>query len=44
MISLTIATALLVFGKINGENWVYALAVVLTGHNAEGVVNAYRGN
>lgn len=39
---LTVASAALWTGKLDGTNWVYALAVVLTGHNAEDVINKWK--
>lgn len=42
MIGLTVATTALWHGKLDGENWVFALAVVLAGHNAEDIVKAAR--
>lgn len=37
------ATVLLYTGKLTGECWVYALAVVIAGHHAEDIVKAMRG-
>lgn len=37
---ITIATTALWQGKLDGTNWVYAMAVVLAGHNAESIVRA----
>lgn len=42
MIGLTIASAALWFGKLDGTNWVYALLVVLGGHNAQDIATAMR--
>lgn len=39
---LAIASVAMWFGKLDGTNWVYALAVVLAGHNAEDIVKAVR--
>ena len=41
---ILIATALLCFGKLSGECWVYAFAVSLAGHHAEDIAKAIRGN
>lgn len=40
MICMAIATALLLMGKLSGENWCYALGIVTVGHHAEGCVAA----
>jgi hypothetical protein len=42
MLGLALASVLLATGKLSGENWVYALAVVIAGHHAEDIVKAYR--
>jgi hypothetical protein len=39
---LAIASVALWHGKMDGENWVFALAVVLAGHHAEDLVKAWR--
>lgn len=42
VVGLTVASAALWYGKLDGTNWVYALAVVLAGHNAEDIAKAIR--
>lgn len=37
-----IASAALWNGKLDGENWVFALAVIIAGHHAEDIVKAWR--
>lgn len=44
LIGLALSTGLCYYGKLGGEQWVYALAIVLAGHHAEDLVRAYRGN
>lgn len=39
---LAIASVAMWYGKLDGTNWVYALAVVLAGHNAEDIAKAIR--
>jgi hypothetical protein len=36
------ATIALWTGKLDGENWVFALAVVIAGHHSEDIVKAWR--
>lgn len=38
-VSLTIATALCLLGKLGGTEWVYALGVILVGHGTQDVVD-----
>lgn len=40
---LGLATLLTYQGHMNGETWVYALAVILAGHHLEDLIRAYRG-
>jgi hypothetical protein len=42
VIGLALATAALWTGKISGENWVYVLVIVISGHHAEDLIKAYR--
>jgi hypothetical protein len=37
------ATVALWNSKLDGGNWVFALAVVIAGHHAEDLIRAYRG-
>lgn len=43
VLGIAVATGLVLAGKMGGENWVYALAVVLAGHHAADIVRAARG-
>lgn len=40
---LAIATWLEIHSKLDGPTWVYALAVIIAGHNAEDVIRAFKG-
>lgn len=43
MIGLTVASAALWCGKLDGTNWCYALLIVLGGHNCQDIVSAMKG-
>ena len=39
---LGLATTALWHGKMDGENWCFALAIILAGHHAEDLIKAWR--
>lgn len=43
MIGFITSTVLCWYGKINGEMWVYAMAIVIAGHHMEDLIKAWRG-
>lgn len=38
-----LATWMLYTGKLSGQEWVYASAIVIAGHHAEDIIKAWRG-
>lgn len=38
------ATALVCFGKMSDQCWVFAMAVFIAGHHAEDLIKAWKGN
>lgn len=43
VLGLGLATGLVYTGKLGGEQWVYALAIVIAGHHAEDIIKAWKG-
>ena len=43
-VGLALATWLCYEAKLGGEQWVYALAIIIAGHHMEDLVKAWRGN
>jgi hypothetical protein len=44
MIVLANSTALVYFGKLAGQEYVWLCAIVIAGHKAADIVSAWRGN
>jgi hypothetical protein len=42
LVGFLAATIMLWYGKINGEEWVYVLVIVIAGHHAEDLIKAWR--
>lgn len=42
-VGLGLATYLCWNAKIGGQEWVYALAIIIAGHHAEDIIRAWRG-